>query len=309
MTSALVGPAVATTVGPYRLERRLGRGGMAEVWLARGFGAAGFERLVALKRLVPELADEAALEQALIHEANLGGRLAHRNLVAVLGLGLDGGRYYVVLEYVDGGDLDRATRARRLPLALALYVGEELALGLDYVHQARDERGLPLGLVHRDVSPSNVLLSSAGEVKLGDFGIAKATALADRTGGLRKGKYAYMSPELLAGAPLTGASDQFALGVTLVELITGTRPFDADTPHQTMANVATGPRPALAGVPPEVAALLTRALAVDPAARFPSMAALRVALAEARWRTCPGPAAGPADLAAWLAISARSGRG
>ncbi len=301
MANLDVSATVGSTVGPYRLERRLGRGGMAEVWQARGFGAAGFERVVAIKRLVPELAEEAALEQALIHEACLGGRLAHRNLVAVLGLGLDAGRYYVVLEYVDGGDLDRRTRARRLPLALALYVGEELALGLDHVHRATDDRGLPLGLVHRDVSPSNVLVSSAGEVKLGDFGIAKATALADRTGGLRKGKYAYMSPELLVGAPLTGASDQFALGVTLVELITGARPFEADTPRLTMDQVLTGPRPALADLPAAIAAVLRRALAVDPAARFPSMAALRAVLAEVRWHTSAGPVPGPADLAAWLA--------
>src|SRR5205085_723513 len=157
---------------------------------------------VAIKTLVPELQGDPALERALVHEARLAGRLAHRNLVAVLGLGVDDGVTYVVMEFVDGGDLDTLTRARRLPLPLVLLVVEELALGLDYLHRATDDRGLPLGVVHRDVSPSNVLVSRAGEVKLADFGIAKATALADLTGGTRKGKYAYMSPEQLAGEPL-----------------------------------------------------------------------------------------------------------
>ncbi|MBK9036064.1 MAG: serine/threonine protein kinase [Myxococcales bacterium] len=288
----------ARSLGPYRLERRLGHGGMAEVWLAVSFGASGFERRVAIKTLLPELAGDADLERALIHEACVSGQLAHRNLVAVLGLGVDAGRYYVVMEYVDGGDLDRLTRGRALPLPLALLVVEELALGLDHVHRAVDARGLPLGLVHRDVSPGNVLVSRAGEVKLGDFGIAKATALADRTGGLRKGKYAYMSPEQLGGEPLTGASDQFALAVTLVELATGRRPFDGDTPLTTMANVRRGEVPPLDALPPVVAAVARRALAPAAADRYGSMEALRLAVAAAR-RALPPVA--PPDLARWLA--------
>ena len=287
-----------TALGPYPLVRRLGRGGMAEVWLATAVGASGFARPVAVKTLLPELAGEVALERALLHEARVAGRLAHRNLVAVLGLGVDDGVYYVVLEYVDGGDLATVTRHRRLPLPLVLLVIEELALGLAYVHGARDDRGLPLGLVHRDVSPSNVLVSRAGEVKLADFGIAKATALADRTGGLRKGKHAYMSPEQLLGEPLTAASDQFALGVTLVELATGARPFDGDTPLATMDNVRAGRLPPLDGLPADVAALARRALAGAAADRFPTMEALRLAVAAAR-RGLPPVA--PPDLAAWLA--------
>lgn len=299
------------SLGPYEIVRRLGRGGMAEVFLAVVHGASGFERRVAVKTLVPELQGEAALERALVHEARIAGRLAHRNLVAVLGLGVDDGITYVVMEYVDGGDLDTLTRAppaagaarlsetgaRRLPLPLVLLVAEELALGLDYLHGAADDRGLPLGLVHRDVSPSNVLVSRAGEVKLGDFGIAKATALADLTGGTRKGKYAYMSPEHLAGDPLTGASDQFALGVTLVELATGTRPFDGETPLATMENVRRGILPDLSSLPDAVAALASRALAPAHVDRFASSEALRLAIAAAR-RDLP-PVSLP-DLAAWL---------
>jgi serine/threonine-protein kinase len=285
------------SLGPYQILRPLGRGGMAEVFLAAVHGASGFERRVAVKTLVPELQGDPALERALVHEARLAGRLAHRNLVAVLGLGVDDGVTYVVMEWVDGGDLDTLTRARRLPLPLVLLVAEELALGLDYLHRAVDDRGLPLGLVHRDVSPSNILVSRAGEVKLGDFGIAKATALADLTGGTRKGKYAYMSPEQLAGEPLTGGSDQFALGVTLVELATGTRPFDGETPLATMDNVRRGRRPDLASLPAAVAALATRALAPAAADRYATSEELRVAIAAARRDLEP---ASLPDLAAWL---------
>ena len=148
----------------------------------------------------------------------------HRNLVAVLGLGVADGAYYVVLEYLDGGDL-AARLAGPLPMPLALHVVDEVALGLAYLHAARDARGLPLGIVHRDVGPANVLVSTTGDVKLADFGVAKATALADRTAaGTRKGRYSYMAPEQLAGEPVTAAADQFGLGVLLVELVDGSAP-------------------------------------------------------------------------------------
>ena len=289
-------PRMRRNLGPYELVRPLGRGGMAEVHLARALGASGFERLVAIKTLVPELVGEPELERALIREATLAGRLHHRNLVAVLGLGVDAGLYYVVMEYVDGGDLD----GRTLPEELALHVGCELALGLAYLHDARDERGLPLGIVHRDVSPQNVLVSTTGDVKLGDFGIAKATALADLTeAGARKGKYSYMSPEQLAGEPLTPASDQFALAVTLVELVTGTRPFAGDTPWATMEAVRSA-APVLAGLAPDLAALVTRALAFSAHDRFPSMTAFRAALADV---AAARPRADAATLARYIAAA------
>jgi serine/threonine protein kinase len=292
-------PGARTSIGPYALVRALGRGGMAEVHLAIAHGASGFALKVAIKTLVPELWGTPELERALIHEARLAGRLAHRNLVAVLGLGADDGVYYVVMEYVDGGDLAALSRGRVLGVPLALLVAEEIALGLDHVHRAVDDRGLPLGLVHRDVSPSNILVSRAGEPKLGDFGIAKATALADLTGGTRKGKYAYMSPEQLAGDPLTPATDQWSLAVTLLELATGVRPFDADTPLAVMERIRAGAvdPAALASLPPEVVEVTTVALAPEPRHRFPSMAALRSELAAARRGQ---PAVALPDLAAWV---------
>lgn len=292
-------PGARTSIGPYALVRTLGRGGMAEVHLAIAHGASGFARKVAIKTLVPELWGTPELERALIHEARLAGRLAHRNLVAVLGLGVDDGVYYVVMEYVDGGDLAALSRGRVLGVPLALLVAEEIALGLDHVHRAVDDRGLPLGLVHRDVSPSNILVSRAGEPKLGDFGIAKATALADLTGGTRKGKYAYMSPEQLAGDPLTPATDQWSLAVTLLELATGVRPFDADTPLAVMERIRAGAvdPAALAALPPEVVEAVTVALAPAARDRFPSMAALRSELAAARRGQ---HAVALPDLAAWV---------
>ena len=203
-----------------------------------------------------------------------------------------------MLEYVDGGDLARWLDPERpVPEPLALHIVDELALALAYLHGVRDARGLPLGIVHRDVGPANVLVSTVGDVKLGDFGVAKATALADRTAaGTRKGRYSYMAPEQLAGEPVTAAADQFGLGVTLVELITGRRPFVGETPWA-LLEVIRG-APALEGLAPDVRAIAARALAPAAGERFASVDELRRAVAEARRGREP---AGPVELAAWLA--------
>jgi eukaryotic-like serine/threonine-protein kinase len=211
----------------------------------------------------------------------------------VLGLGVDDGLYYVVMEYVDGGDLAGVVLAE----SLALYVVGELTLGLSHLHTARDQRGLPLGIVHRDISPSNVLVSTTGDVKLADFGIAKATALADLTAaGKRKGTFAYMSPEQLAGEAVTPACDQFGLAVTLVELITGVRPFIGDTPWAIMEAIRAGDAQ-LDGLSGDTEHVVRRALKPDPSARFPSVDAFRMALDELR---VTRQRAGSADVAAWV---------
>ncbi len=286
-------------LGRYKIVRLLGEGGMARVYLARAFGASGFEALVALKLLRPELRGAGEPQRLLIEEARLGARLRHRNLVAVHDLAVDDGAYYAVMEYVDGADLASLLRAAPIPLELALLCVEEVALALEHVHAATDERGRPLGLVHRDVSPANILVSRAGEVKLADFGIAKATALADQTlTNVRKGKYAYMSPEQVAADRLDASSDQFGLGVTLVELICGRRPFDGASVIDTMDNIkAAAPPPWLTELPGDLEAIARRCLARDPAARFPSAAALRRALSDARRTRTPVSAP---DLGAWL---------
>lgn len=290
-----------TRLGRYRLLRTLGQGGMARVYLARMFGASGFETEVAIKVLLPEFRGAGPYERALIEEAKLGARLRHRNLVAVHDLGVDQGVYHVCMEYVDGADL--ATQATQsglaMPMGLALLIAEEMAHALEYVHRLSDERGRPLGLVHRDVSPSNILISRAGEVKLADFGIAKATMLADATlSNLRKGKYAYMSPEQVAGEALSAVSDQFGLGITLAELLCGARPFDGATVMDTLDNIKAAAPPALDGLDMDVAAIIRQCLAREPADRFASAADLGRALAHARRQR---DVVTPTDLGAWVA--------
>lgn len=287
------------SLGPYRLVRRLGQGGMAEVFLAVRYGASGFEKQVALKVLRREHRGRGELERLLIAEARLGARFGHPGLVQVHDLGHDGEIYYLCMDLVDGADLARLLRARPLPRVLALHVGEQVALALAYVHELRDERG-PLGLVHRDLGPKNLLASRTGEIKLADFGIAKATALQDITWGrMMKGTFAYLSPEQAAGAPITACSDQFSLGVTLCELLLGRRPFDADGPLPLIDAIrrAELPPDLLAGLPADLAALLRRMLARDPADRLPDLAAVARVLADLRRNL---PPAGPLELAAWV---------
>jgi serine/threonine-protein kinase len=284
-------------IGPYRIVRKLGQGGMAQIFLAVAFGASGFEKKVAVKLLLPELEHSAELSRALIEEARLGCVLLHKNLVQVHQLGVADGRYYVVMDFVDGSDLATLIRNRPAPPELALLIAEELARALEYVHRVTDDSGRPLGLVHRDVSPSNILISRAGEVKLADFGVAKATLLADITrGNVRKGKYAYMSPEQVAGEPLTAASDQFSLGITLYELLAGARPFDGEGPHDTMERIRRADPPDTSKIP--AGAIVLRCLAQEPSARFSSAEELRQALSSARREF---PAVGEPDLAAWCA--------
>ncbi len=287
-----------TRLGPYRVLGRLGRGGMAEVLLAEAFGASGFTQKVALKVLLPELRGLAAPEKLLIEEAKLGASLSHGNLVGVHDLGVDEGVYYVRMELVDGADLATLARGEPLELSLALLITEALALGLAYVHARTDLRGSPLGLVHRDVSPHNVLVSRAGEVKLGDFGIAKATQLAETTrANLRRGKYAYMSPEQVARAPLSATSDQFALGVVLYELLKGVRPYVADSPLVVLDMIREAAAPDLTGIDEDVAEVILRCLARSPADRFSSTEALARALFVLRRLRAP---ASVLDLAEWV---------
>ena len=287
-------------LGPYEIIRKLGAGGMAEVHLARRFGASGWDKIVALKLLRPEHRGRAELERLLLSEAKLGARFAHPGLVHVHDLGLADGIYYLCMDYVDGCDLAALLARAPLPPALALLVGEQIAAALAYVHQLTDERGRPLGLVHRDVSPTNVLVSRTGEVKLSDFGIAKATAEGDRTWGrVRKGKYAYMAPEQISGEGLTAAADLFALGVTLHECLLGRRPFDGEGPLELMESIRRAELDAdhdFGELEPDLVALLRRSLARDAGARGDAEGFART-LQLARRRHAP---AGTRELAGWV---------
>lgn len=285
-------------IGPYPVLRRLGSGGMAEVLLCRSLGASGFERLVAVKRPLAAFRGDGELERLLIAEARVGARIQHRNLVAVHGLGLHDGTYYVVMDHVDGADLDTLRRRHAPTPALAVHVVAEVLLGLHHLHALRDDAGRPLGLVHRDVSPSNVLVSKSGEIKLADYGIAKATRLASDTQvNVRRGKYAYMSPEQVAGEPLDARSDLFGVGVMLVELLTGRRPYEGSGPAQVLDAIRTAAPPDLRALPPGLAEVAARCLAAAAAARPVHALAVREALLDAL------PAAarlGPPEVAAWV---------
>ena len=218
----------------YRVVKKLAHGGMAEIFLALQSGAEGFEKPVVLKRILPSLASDPTFVRMLVDEAHIASTLNHSNLVQVLDLRHSGSEYFLVLEFVDGWSLEqvrrRAQKAKvKLPLPLILYIGSCLCRALAYVH-TRKRDGEPLGIVHRDVTPQNVLLSCEGEVKLADFGIAKAAGKREKSAtGIIKGKFAYMSPEQAAGQELDARSDLFAVGTLLYVLTTGKKPFDGPT--------------------------------------------------------------------------------
>ena len=205
--------------GHFTLGKRLARGGMAEVFLARQRGPEGFDRKVAVKRILPHLAETADFVRMFLSEARLAARLSHPNIVHIYELGQVGGDYFIAMEYVDGvhaGQLIEHARTEPIWPELIARIGADAAGALAYAHRLTDADGRPLQLVHRDVSPQNIMVSSDGIVKLVDFGIAKAASKAEETRpGVVKGKYAYMSPEQTVGRALDGRSDVFSLGVVL----------------------------------------------------------------------------------------------
>lgn len=277
--------------GPFELLERVGVGGMAEVFKATAFGASGFEKTIALKLLREEFVGDSTWERMFLEEARLQAKLVHRGLVQAHDFGAVEGRPWVRLDWIDGADLSALANGAAVPEPIARAVIAEVVTALAFLQQATDERGRPLGLVHRDVSATNVLVSLAGEVKLGDFGIAKATLLKDQTrGGVRKGTYASMSPEQIAGKPLSGASDVFSAGVLLFELLTGARPFDGATPVETMERIREA-TPALDALPASLRPTVKQMLEKDPSGRPTDLHALTKTLRE--------QAADEFDLASW----------
>jgi len=278
--------------GRYRLVAPLASGGMAELWRARADGPAGVQREVALKLVRDAPGGGPGFARMLVEEARLAARLHHANVVQVIELVEEGGRFALVMELVRGRDLGRVMeRCRELGvrpgLARAVQVGVEVAKALAYAHRLSVD-GQPVGLVHRDVSPHNILVSYEGEVKLADFGIARAASRLDLTDpGTVKGKLAYMAPEQARGEPLDGRADLFALGVVLWELCTGRRLFARETEAATLAALLeagpVGPPSAWnEAVSPALDAIVLSALERDPARRIGSAEALRAALA-AQW--------------------------
>jgi tRNA A-37 threonylcarbamoyl transferase component Bud32 len=253
----------------YELIERIAVGGMAEVFRARAVGAHGFEKVLAIKRILPELAADAEFEQRFIAEAKLAVKLSHANIVQVLDFGHLGGTLFIAMELIDGLDLAVLLRRYRergeqVPLSAALHIAIEMTRGLDYAHGQ--------GVVHRDVSPSNILLSRAGEVKIADFGIA--TAAGEALGSERHrimGKWRYMSPEQTRGQAMGPASDLFSAAAVLYEVVTGEKLFPGDEAEEIADNIRRMPVPRMsekrAGVPPRLDEVLGQALARDPQLR------------------------------------------
>jgi serine/threonine-protein kinase len=239
--------------GKYRLDQRLGGGGMAEVFLGSMLGAEGFSRRVAIKRVLPGFSDNAQFAQMFVAEAQISSRLQHPNIVSVLDFDRDAdGRLFLVMELVDGKDLDGLGSSGLLPFPVIIYVIGEVLRGLGHAHDLPASAAMR-GIVHRDVSPHNVLLSWEGAVKVSDFGIAKARQASEATASVFiKGKPAYMSPEQANGEALDGRSDLFAVGVMLWEMLTGRRLFVGEDTRATLAAVLFGQIPRPRAVRPEV---------------------------------------------------------
>ncbi len=222
-------------LGPYDLVERLAVGGMAEIYIARSRGVQGFSKEYVLKLIHPKFVGDADFIRMLVDEAKLVGQLTHSNIAQVIDLGIDGELYYILMEYVRGKDLFQILTTTweqdtLTPVACAVFIAKEMASGLYYAHTKMDENGRPLNIVHRDVSPQNVLVSFQGEVKILDFGVAKAAlgARPETRAGIIKGKFRYMSPEQAWGEKLDGRSDVFSVGLCLYEMLTGHPAYEDD---------------------------------------------------------------------------------
>ncbi len=267
----------------YRLTEKIGSGGMAEVFRAVGEGPAAFERPFVVKRIHPRLTGQAEFVRMFVDEANISARLIHPNIVQVFEFASQDGSYYLVMEPVEGIDMAWLLRRRidkpseQLSPAFVAEVGRQVCRGLDFAHTLTDADGTPLGIVHRDVTPPNIMVSWNGDVKILDFGLARAAQalrLHQSDAGMVRGKMSYLAPELLDGATADARSDVFSLGVVLHELLSGQRLFVGDTDFDTLKLVQTMtiPRPSSRnpGVKPALDGVVMRALERDPARRYQS---------------------------------------
>jgi serine/threonine-protein kinase len=305
--------AAPTVVGRYVLHAPIARGGMATIHLARLLGADGFSRMVAAKRLHPELTEDGEIVEMLLDEARIASKIHHPNVVPVLDVVRSGAEVILVQEYVHGVPLDKLLRAASqsrelLPVPVVTAIAGEMLAGLGAAHDAKDELGVSLGIVHRDISPQNVLVGVDGIARLLDFGIAKATLNAHVTrAGMFKGKIAYTSPEQIRGRPVTGATDLYAAGVVIWEAIAGRRLHAGLREGELIAAVGEGSAPPLTEVidPAEVSAerwafiehvapVLAKAMAFAPEARWASAAEMRAALLDA------APPATAAEVSTWV---------
>ena len=278
---------------PARIDRyeplkRLAVGGMAEIFLAKQSGLEGFEKVVVLKRILPHLASDEEFVSMFLDEARIAAKLSHPNIVQIYDLGKADQTYYIAMEYVSGRNVQHLITKQQqlgghLPVEHVARIMAGVCDGLFYAHGRKDYDGKPLNIVHRDISPQNILVSFAGGVKVVDFGIAKAsTQLAQTRAGVLKGKYAYMSPEQVRGAKVDHRSDIFALGLVMYEMLTGMRAFERDNSLKTLKAIVQekplNPREMNPDIPMEVVKLLSKALEKNPDRRYKSAQEMQLAI-------------------------------
>jgi serine/threonine protein kinase len=262
----------------YRVIEKLESGGMAEVFRAESEGLQGFRKQVAIKRVLPHLSSKKKFISMFLDEARLSAQLSHSNCVQVFDIGVGDNAFFIVMEFVDGANLKSIVEhikksGHDFPVEHAVYLSLELCKGLAYAHELTDNNGVPLHIVHRDMSPPNVLITKHGEVKIVDFGLAKANSQLEKSEpGIIKGKFSYLSPEAAMGQEVDLRTDIFAVGIILWELLAGQRLFLGDTDFQTVKRVQAAQVPSISQinkrVPPELERILNKALARDPAQRY-----------------------------------------
>ena len=300
-----------TEASQYLLLDRVARGGMAEIYRAKSLGIEGFERIVAIKRILPALADDAEFVDMFVAEAKIAGQLSHANIAPIYELGKMGAAHFIAMEYVWGKDLREILgRFKRIgqpmPPPMAAWIGSKMLEALDYAHRKRGPDGQPLAIIHRDVSPQNVLVSYDGLVKLIDFGIAKAASRATQTqAGVLKGKLAYMSPEQVRGLPLDHRSDIFAAAACIHELLTGERLFsganDIEIFDKVREATAAPPSATAPHVPPALDAIVMTGLAREPSDRYRTAGEMHEALMG--YIVSQRPPYGTGDLTRWMRIA------
>ncbi len=297
--------------GKYLLLERLAVGGMAEVFLAKSFGIEGFEKIIAIKRILPTMAEDEDFIEMFIDEAKIAGHLSHANIVPIYELGKIGDSHYIAMEFVWGKDLlqimNRFRRMRkRMPPAMVAFIASRMCEALEYAHSKRDRRGTPLNLIHRDISPQNILVSYEGAVKLIDFGIAKAASRTTKTqAGVLKGKFGYMSPEQVRGLPIDHRSDIFAVGTCMYEMLTSDRLFLGESDFSTLEKVrhaSVAPLSELVpGLPAELERVIMQSLSREPADRQQSAGELQEQLLE--FLASQRPPFATSKLAQWMKTS------
>ena len=278
----------------YRVLEKLESGGMAEVFRAESQGLQGFRKQVAIKRVLPHLSEKKKFISMFLDEARLSAQLSHSNCVQVFDIGVGDQAYFIVMEFVDGANLKSIAESlknqgQEFPVPAAAFIAHEICKGLSYAHELTDENGVPLQLVHRDMSPPNVLLTKYGEVKIVDFGLAKATSQLEKSEpGIIKGKFAYLSPEATLEQEVDSRADIFAVGIMLWELLASQRLFVGDTDLQTVQKVQAARVPPISQinrrVPPELERIVNQALARDPRQRYSTARELGQALSNFMFR-------------------------